>query len=70
MDSLDPFFNDHLILEGAPNEAIQPLEEGIPAREPSNVHEIGEGAPSGVATALILSPKPTDTESSRKMSSD
>ena len=33
---------------------------------PSNVDEIGEGAPSRVAAAPMLWPNPADTESSRK----
>ena len=66
MDSPDPTFNDQPVLEGAPSEVGAPLEEGIPTRGPSNVEGIGEGAPSRVATDLILPPKPADTESSRK----
>ena len=50
MDSPDRASNDQSILEGAFNEAGAPLEEGIPAGGPSNVNEIGEEAPSGVAT--------------------
>ena len=57
-------------MEGAPNEAGAPLEEGILIGGPSNVNKIREGTPSGVAEALILSPKPTDTESSRKRPPD
>ena len=53
-------------MEGAPSEAGAPLEKGIPVGRPSNVDEIGEGAPSGVAATLVLPPRPADTESSRK----
>ena len=57
--------NDQLVLEGAPGEAGAPLEEGVPTGGPSNVDEIGEGAPLGVAIALVLLLRPADTESSR-----
>ena len=53
-------------MEGAPNEADTPLEEGIPTGGPSNVDEIGEETPSGVAATSMLPPKPADTEPSRK----
>ena len=66
MDSPDPTFNDQPILEGAPSEVGDPLEKGILVWGPSNVDEIGEGALSGVVVALILPPRPVDTESSRK----
>ena len=66
MDSPDRASNDQPVLEGAPNEAGAPLEEGIPARGPSNVDEIGGEAPSGVAAAPMLPPMPADTEPSRK----
>ena len=49
MDSLDRATNDHLVLEGALIGVGMTLEEGIPAGGPSNVDEIGEGSPSGVA---------------------
>ena len=66
MDSLDQASNDQLVLEGAPNEAGASLEEGIPIEGPSNVDEIREETSSGVDVALILLPRPVDTEPSRK----
>ena len=66
MDSSDRTSNDQLVLEGTPNEASTPLKEGIPIGGASNVHEIGEETPSEVAAALMLPPRPTDTEPSRK----
>ena len=66
MDSPNLAFNDQLVLEGAPSEVGAPLDEGILVRRPSNVDEIGERAPSGVAAAPILPPRPADTESSKK----
>ena len=70
IDSLDLAFNDQPVLEGSPSEADAPLEEGIPARGPSNVDVIGEGSSSGVAAASILPPKPAGTESIRKRTPD
>ena len=54
VDSLDRASNDQLVLEGAPNEAGTPLEEGIPDGGPSNVKKIGQEAPSRVAIAPML----------------
>ena len=50
----------------SPNEAGAPLEEGIPTGGPSNVDEIGEEDPLGVATTSMLHLRPADTEPSRK----
>ena len=44
-------------------------EEGIPTRGPS-VDKIGEGSPSGVATAPLPPPRPANTVPSRRRSSD
>ena len=66
VDSLDRESNDQPISEGAPNEASTSLEEGIPIEGPSNVDEIGEEAPSGVATESMFPPKSIDTKPSRK----
>ena len=65
MDSLDRASNDQLILEGPLNEANEPLEEGIPTEGPSNVGEIGEEAPLGVAAAPMLPLRPADSLPSR-----
>ena len=70
MDSPDRASNDQLVLKGAPNEAGAPLDEGIPAGGPSNVDEIGDEAPLGVAAAPILPPRPADTEPDRKRMPD
>ena len=70
MDSTDQASNDQSVLEGAPNEAGAPPKKGIPARGPSNVDEIGEGSPSGVAVAPIPPPKPADIVFSRRRPSD
>ena len=48
------------------SEASAPLKEGIPVGGLSNVDEIWEGSPSGVATAPILSPRLTNTVFSRR----
>ena len=66
VDYPDRASNDQSVLEGAPSEADAPLEEGISTEGPSNIDGIGEGAPSGVATAPSLLPRPEDTESNRK----
>ena len=66
MDFPDRASNHHPVLEGALNEAGAPLEEAILIRGPSNVDEIGEEAPSGVAAASMLHPRPEDIEPSRK----
>ena len=66
MDSPDPAFNDHPVLEGAPSEVSAPLEEGIPVRGHSHVDGIGDGAPSRVAADPILPPKHANTEPSKK----
>ena len=66
VDPLDQASNDQLVMEGAPGQAGAPLEEGVPTGGPSNVDEIGEGAPSEVAIAPVLLLKPANTESSRK----
>ena len=66
MDSLDRASNDQSVLEGASSEADAPLEKGISAWGPSNVDEIGEGAPSRVAATPMLLPRPVDTESTRR----
>ena len=66
MDSPDRVSNDQSVLEGAPNKASSSLEKGIPARGPSNVDEIGDKAPSGVAVTPMLPPRPVNTEPSRK----
>ena len=66
VDSPNRASNDQPVLESAPNEVGAPLEEGIPVGEPSNVNEIGDEAPTGVATAPMLPPKPTNTKPSRK----
>ena len=58
--------NDQPALEGAPNEAGASLDEGFLVGGPPNVYKIGEKAPSGVVAALMLSPKPADTEPSGK----
>ena len=55
-------------MEGSLSGVGAPLEEGIPTRGPSNVDKIGEGSPSGVATALLPLPKPAVTVSSRRRS--
>ena len=70
MDSLDLAFNNQPVLEGTPSEASEPMEKRIPVGGSSNVDEIGERTPLGVAAAPILLPKPTDTNSSRKRSPD
>ena len=58
-------------MEGTPSEAGALLEEGILVGGPSNVKEIeGGGSPSGVATASIPSPSPTDIVSSRRILPD
>ena len=57
-------------MEGVPSEVDAPLKEGIPIGGPSNVDEIGEGAPSGVAAAPILPPKLAGIESNRKRPPD
>ena len=51
MDSTDQASNDQPVLEGPPSEASAPLEKVIPAGGPSNVDEIGEGSPLGVAAS-------------------
>ena len=57
----------HLVLtESTPNEADAPLKERILAGGPSNVGEIGEEAPLGVAPAPMLSTGLANTELSRK----
>ena len=61
VDSLDRASNDQRVLEGSPNEAGAPLEKGIPVGLLSNVDEIGESSPSGVAVTPMLPPRPTDT---------
>ena len=66
IDSPDQAFNDQSFLEGAPNEAGAPLEEGVLTGGPSNFDEIGEEAPSGVVAASMFRPKPADTEPSKK----
>ena len=70
MDFPDRASNDQPVLESIPSEAGAPLEEGILVGGPSNVDEIGERSPSGVAAAPILPPRSTDTEFSRKRSPD
>ena len=70
VDSPDLSFNDHSVLEGTHSEAGTPMEEGILTGGPSNVDEIGEGAPSGVAAAPVLPPRPADIESGRKRPPD
>ena len=69
-DSPNQASNDQSILEGAPSEVGAPLEEGIPIWGPSNVNEIGEECPSGVAAASILPPKCSDIVFSRRMPPD
>ena len=66
MDSPDRASNHQQVLEGAPNEVGAPLEEAISIGGPSNVDEIGEEAPLGVAVAPMLQPRPEDTDPSRK----
>ena len=70
MDSPDQASNDQSVLEGPPNEAGAPLEEGVLTGGPSHVDEIGEEGPSGVVAASMLRPKPTDTEPSKKRQPD
>ena len=65
-DPPDRAFNDQLVLEGAPNEASAPLEKGITVEWPSNIDEIGDEAPLGVATAPMLPPRLIDIEPNRK----
>ena len=48
-------------MEGAPNEAGAPLEEGIPAGGPSNVDEIGEGSLLRIVVAPIPPPRLANT---------
>ena len=66
MDSPDQATNDQPILEGTPSGVGAPLAEGIPARGPSNVDEIGKGSPSGVTIALLPPPRLADIVSSRR----
>ena len=42
------------------------MEEGILVEGHLNVYEIGEEASSGVVFALMLHPRPVDTQPSRK----
>ena len=51
--------------EGAPSNDSAPQEEGIPVGGPS-VDEIGEGSPSGVATAPLPPPKSASAVPSRR----
>ena len=62
--------NDQPTLEGAPNEAGASVEEGIPVGGPPNVDEIGEKAPSRVATTPMFPSRLADTEPSSKKMSD
>ena len=70
MDSLDRGSNGKPVLEGTPNVVGAPLEKGIPVGGPSNVDKIGEGSPSRVVAASILSPRPVDTIFSRRRPPD
>ena len=70
VDSPDRASNDRPVLEGAPSDSGAPLEEGIPTEGSSNVDEIGEGALSRVAAALMLLPKPANTLFSKRRPSD
>ena len=65
MDSPDQVANNQPVFEGALSEVDAPLEKRILAGVPSNVDEMGEGSPSRVGTALLPSPRPADTVSSR-----
>ena len=70
MDSTDQASNDQSVLEGMPSEADALLEQGIPARGPSNVDEIGEGSPLRVVAAPIPPLSPANTVSSRRRPPD
>ena len=56
MDSLDRATYDQPVSEGAPREVNAPLEEGIPTGDPS-IDEFGEGSPSRVDIAPLMSQK-------------
>ena len=66
MDSPDRAPSDQPTLEGAPNEAGATLEEGVPVVRPLDIDEIENEAPSGVANAPLLPPRPTSVGSRRK----
>ena len=66
VNSPDRASNDQSVLESAPNEASASLKEGIPARGPLNVNEIGEEAPLGVVVAPMLQPRLADIKPNGK----
>ena len=66
MESLDLASNDQSALGVCLNEANTPLEEGVQAASPSNVEEVGMGAPSRVVTAPAPLPKSIGTRLSKK----
>ena len=66
MESSDLASSDKPALGVCLNEASTPLEEGVLAASPSNVEEVGMGAPSEVVTAPTPPPKSTDIGPSKK----
>ena len=70
MESPDLVSHDQPALGVCLNETDAPLDEGVWDVSPSNVKEVGMGAPSRVVTTPTPPPKPTSVGPSRKQMPD